>query len=651
MNQPRLGVCYYPEHWPEDEWPEHARLMQAMGLRLVRIGEFAWSRIEPRRGRFDWRWLDEVCAVLADAGLEIILGTPTACPPKWLMDECPEIYPLDADLRRRGFGSRRHYCPSNERYRQEAQRIASALTARYATHPAVVGWQIDNEYGCHDTTLSHSPSALESFRQWLRSRYTTIDALNDAWGTVFWSQEYASFDAVETPASAVTETNPSHRLDFQRFSSDQVASFNALQVSCLRRRGGEQWATHNFTGHSLDFDHNAVAADLDIVAWDSYPLGFLDQAWFSEREKERYRRTGHPDWAAFHHDLYRGDGKRRVAVMEQQPGPVNWAEFNAEPLAGMVRLWSWEALAHGAAFVNYFRWQQAPFAQEQMHAGLRRVDGAETRAAGEVRRLVRELDGLALPARGPASVALIFDYESIWMSRIQPQSRSYDPLELIYRWYSGLRSLGVDVDILPPTAPLRDYALIVAPNGLRSDPEACDELLGAPGHLLLGPRSGSKTRDFQIPSNLPPGCLQRRIPLQVSTVDGIRDGCRVELRMAGRTYAVTRWLETVDTELTPRAETDTGIGVWYEHRDTGYVNAWVCDDMLREIFSTVCAGAGVRTVELPAHLRLSRLGDLTFVFNYGPEQARFAMDGAEPVLGSESVAPADLAVWKAADGR
>jgi beta-galactosidase len=384
-----LGTCYYPEHWPEETWAEDAARMAGLGLTWVRIGEFAWSRLEAEPGRFDWGWMDRAFDVLTAAGLKIVLGTPTATPPRWMIDRHPDMLAVDAYGRARGFGSRRHYCFSHDGYRAEAIRITEALADRYGHHPGLGAWQTDNEYACHDTVLSYSDAARRAFRDWLAQRYQSTDALNRAWGNVFWSMEYDSFDQIDLPNLTVTEPNPSHALDFRRFSSDQVARFNAGQVAAIRARSDAP-ISHNYMGRVLDFDHFALGGDGNRH-WDSYPLGFLEDRLEDPPEhKRRYARQGDPDFQAFHHDLYRAVGHGRWWVMEQQPGPVNWAPHNPAPLPGMVRFWTWEAFAHGAECVSYFRWRQAPFAQEQYHAGLLRPDsvrgpGLRRGAAGGAR--------------------------------------------------------------------------------------------------------------------------------------------------------------------------------------------------------------------------------------------------------------------------
>ena len=470
----QLGVCYYPEHWPRAQWAEDARRMHAMGIRVVRIAEFAWSVIEAEPGVFTWDWLDEAVETLHAAGLGVVMCTPTATPPKWLVDRMPDMVAIDLQGRPRGFGSRRHYCFSHAGYRAESRRISRAVAERYGQHPAVVAWQTDNEYGCHDTVLSLSESARQGFRRWLAARYTTIDALNTAWGTVFWSQVYRSFDEIDLPALTVTDAHPAHRLDWRRFSSDEVVAFNREQVAILRELSPGRPVSHNFMGFFTEFNHHDVAADLDIATWDTYPLGVTQMLFLSAEEKARWARTGHPDIPSFHHDLYRGmcrDG--RWWVMEQQPGPVNWAHWNPAPHDGTVRLWTWQAFAHGAEVVSYFRWRQAPFAQEQMHTGLLRPDSSEDQGALEAAQVGAEL--AALTERGVltdaprlsvrADVALVFDYDALWMAQIQPQGADYNPLELSFRAYSGLRQLGLDVDIVGPRAgmDLSGYRLIVLP--------------------------------------------------------------------------------------------------------------------------------------------------------------------------------------------
>lgn len=645
----RLGVCYYPEQWPRDWWAEDARQMVEMGLSLVRIGEFAWSCIEPEPGQFDWAWLDEAVEVLHRAGLQIVLGTPTATPPKWLVDRHPDMLAVDEKGRPRRFGSRRHYCFSHKEYREACAGVVEALARRYGRHPAVVAWQTDNEYGCHDTTISYSDSAAGRFRVWLADRYGDIEALNRAWGSVFWSQRYRSFSEIDPPNLTVTEANPSHRLDYNRFASDEVASFNRLQADLLRQHSPGRDLVHNFMGFYTEFDHFRVSRDLDVATWDSYPLGFLEQFWFSDEDKANYLRQGHPDIAAFHHDLYRGCGRGRWWVMEQQPGPVNWADYNPAPLAGMVRAWTWEAFAHGAEVVSYFRWRQAPFAQEQMHAGLNRPDRSVDIGGAEARQVAVELKQIgALAACRPAPVALLFDYEADWLTQIQPQGRGFRALQEAFAWYSALRQLGLDVDIVEPIHDLSDYRLVVAPCLPIADERLCRSLAATEALVVLGARAGSKTPELQIPGALPPGPLADFVPLRVLRVESLRPGARFAVQTDAGSLIGERWREALQSDggVVGRFEDDDGPA-WVRAGRFDYLGFSPAPDALRTILRDAAERAGLKGLTLPEGLRVRRRDGVSFAVNYSTAMVTVpAGPDARFLIGGPELPAAGVAAWR-----
>jgi beta-galactosidase len=642
----RLGVCYYPEQWPEEWWADDVKRMAAMGLSRVRIGEFAWSRIEPQRGQFNWDWFDRAVDTIYAQGLGIVMGTPTATPPKWLVERMPDMVAVDAAGRPRKFGSRRHYCFSHQGYRAEAARITAAMAERYGAHPAIVAWQTDNEYGCHDTVLSYSDAAAAGFRRWLGEHYADVSALNAAWGNMFWSQDYRSFNEVDPPNLTVTEPNPAHVLDYRRFASDEVVSFNRAQADILRAVSPGRDVVHNFMGFFTEFDHHAVGRDLDVSTWDSYPLGFLEQFWFPAEDKVRYAQQGHPDIAAFHHDLYRGCSNGRWWVMEQQPGPVNWARFNPAPLPGMVRLWTLEAMAHGAELVSYFRWRQAPFAQEQMHAGLLRADRVDDVGAHEARHAASDIAKIGSVGAMPKSVALIFSYEAAWLFAAQPQGNSFIYIELVFAMYSALRQLGLDIDIVSPDSALEGYQMVVAPS-LPIITEALIAQLGAlTCPVLLGPRSGSKTATFAIPPNLPPGALQDLIPLKVTRVESLREG----LSRAGNDFEVRRWFEHIETALAPETSLTDGRGVVFSYQNMRYLAAWPDSNLLADLLTKMADEAGLVVSHLPPDLRLRRTEGLTFVFNYGPDTLELGPSFGAPdfIIGGAKLAAAAVSVWRTA---
>ncbi len=625
-----IGVCYYPEHWPEEIWAEDAARMAAAGISFVRIGEFAWTRMEPEPGRYELDWLDRAIETLGAAGLKVVLGTPTATPPRWMATKHPDMFAVDADGRPRGFGSRRHYDFSHKGYREDCARIVTKLAERYGPNPHVAAWQTDNEYSCHNTTLSYSPVALAGFRDWLAQKYQSPQALNRAWGNIFWSMDYASFDEIGLPNLTVTEPNPAHVMDFRRFASDQVAAFNRGQVEILRRYTDAP-LIHNYMGFETGFDHFDVGADLDVASWDSYPIGFLSERMqVSDDYRQRFLRQGDPDLQGFHHDLYRAVGHGRWWVMEQQPGPVNWAPWNPAPLPGMPRLWAWEAFAHGAEVVSYFRWRQAPFAQETMHAGLLRPDSADAPALAEAMQVAKELAAMPEAGCAPGKVALVFDYESAWAWETQPQGKDFSYFQLVFAFYRACRQLGLDVDIVPPeTADLSAWKLVLVPGLATFTAELAAALDAHEGVALVGPRSNAKTRNFATPVPLPPNLA--RLDCTVARVESVPPGTEIALEGGG---ALVRWREFLEGEAEVLERSADGWPVLMSNGQTRYLGGWPDPAALTRFVADAADAAGLVTELLPEGLRRRDTASHRIWFNYN----------AEPVChGALEVAGCDVA--------
>ena len=643
----RLGVCYYPEHWDRSVWRDDAKRMADLGLSLVRLGEFAWSLIEPGPGQMAWDWLDESIGILADENLEIMLGTPTATPPKWLIDKHDDILAWDRDGRVRGFGSRRHYCFSSETYQSHSQRNTDAMANRYGAHPAVTMWQTDNEFGCHDTVRSYSPMAAKAFRAWLETKYTDVHALNIAWGNIFWSQTYQAFDQIELPNLTTTEANPTHWLDFYRCSSDHVVRFHRQQADIIRQHAPLSKITHNAMGHCFDFDHFEFGRHVDVLTWDSYPLGFLSQSRSSDAHKHAYLRQGDPDFAGFHHDLYRSCAPA-FAVIEQQPGPVNWAPDNPAPLPGMVGTWLMETLAHGGEFASVFRWRQAPFAQEQNHAGMLRPDDQPAAAFCEVAELKSILPQLT-DAKAPASVALLFDYESLWMSEIQPQGTGWNYQDIAESWYRAVRRLGLDIDIVAPGAPLTDYQLVLVPSLFHVSDEASAAFEATDAQLLFGPRSGSKDVNGNIPPDLGPDKLRPLIPLTVARSESVPAFETPKVTGPTGTGAWHAWRDDVVTELAPILSDEHGRAVLFHHERTQMFAALPDDNLINSVVETLAEKLSLKSGSLPDGLRLRRGCGHRFAFNYSTKEQTIPT-GLAPAdglykAGNATLAPGSFAMW------
>ncbi len=607
-----LGTCYYPEQWPVEMWADDARRMVEAGLTWVRIGEFSWSKLEPNPNEYHWDWLDQAIETLGEAGLKVVLGTPTATPPRWMLYRHPDMLAIDVQGHARKFGSRRHYCFSHAGYRDDCARIVGLMAARYGANPHIAAWQTDNEYGCHDTTISYSTAACDAFRTWLEKQYGTIGALNTAWGNTFWSMEYASFEDIDLPNLTVTEPNPAHSLAFRRFSSDQVVTFNRAQVDLIKAHSVAP-VSHNYMGRITDFDHFAVGADLDFATWDSYPLGFLEDRVGADADRQRmFARQGDPDFQALHHDLYRAVGRGRWWVMEQQPGPVNWAPHNPVPLKGMVRLWSWEAFAHGAEAVCYFRWRQAPFAQEQLHAGLLRPDSVDAGVMTELHQVVQELADApdVLPWQAP--VAIMFDYDADFAWTTQPHGADLSYFGLVLDIYRGLRSLGLSVDILPAsTRDFSGYPLIMVP-GLMFMPDDLKLALFKSGsEVIYGPRSGARDAEMAIPVPLPPDISD--LDVTVAEVESMRSDMPVLLAQGG---AVISYREVLEGTAEVVAQTVTGDPVIMRNGHQTYLGGWLDAVALNNVLLDACERADILTLALPDGLRIRDTGQERFWFNY-----------------------------------
>ena len=642
---PELGVCYYPEHWPEDMWISDAQSIYKNGIRWVRIAEFAWSRIEPEPKKFDWKWLDKAVDILGNAGLKIVMCTPTATPPRWLINQMPDMLAVDQNGQKRKFGSRKHYSFSHKGYQKESQRITQAVAERYGNNSFVQAWQTDNEFGCHETTYSWCQSSLQEFRNWLEVKYQSIEKLNEEWGNVFWSMEYSSFEDIDLPNLTVTEANPAHHFAFRRFSSDQVKNFNSQQVKIINQFSPNRPVSHNYMGHFVEFDHYKVSEDLDIAAWDSYPLGYLQNMQSIAREDKKLLfecyNIGDPDFQAYHHDLYRGMG--RLWVMEQQPGTVNWARYNPIPLPGAVRMWTWEAFAHDAEVVSYFRWRQAPYAQEQMHAGLMHCDNSPAMGSKEALQVSKEIQEIELPPTQKAEIALLHDYEACWMTEIDGQTQDFHYTRLMLDFYKSIRTNGGSLDIVGKNTDFTEYKLIIIPSFVHLDEEIFSRITLSGAKILAGPRTGVKTNEFQIPHNL----SLEGLGFKVTRVDALPQELPIEVEWKGIKGHMNVWREQGQCSGTSDGKGIDDMPVVTTGNKGSYLCGWPDENLLKAIMKEQMLSAGLTTVSLPEYLRVRQRGNLLFFTNYGKQKVSIPKEyNGEFLLGQRELAQSGLAILK-----
>ncbi|HSI48842.1 MAG TPA: beta-galactosidase [Ideonella sp.] len=486
-----LGAAWYPEQWPEAQWEHDLALMEAAHIQLVRIGEFAWSRMAPREGEYDFAWLDHAIAAAARHHMVVVLGTPTAAPPAWLTQKYPDTLRMTADGVRDEHGNRQQFSFASRRYRSFAHAIAEQMARRYGHNPNVVGWQLDNEYA----EDSFDPEAKQQFHAWLARKYGSIAALNERWATAYWSQTYNDF--AQIPVRAADE-NPALLLDWKRFVSQTWQDYSINQVQAIRPHADpRQFITTNTMGWFAGFDAYTVHQALDMAAWDDYVAG------------------EHYDWAdnAARHDLTRGYKQRNFWVMETQPGFVNWRATNVALHKGEVRAMAWQAVGHGADAVAYWQWRAAPNGQEEYHGTLVGADGEPVPVYSEIQQVGAEFAqaGKALAGTTPqADVALINDFDSRWALGFQKHSAEFDPVAEMKAFYRPLRAQAQVVDVISALAPLAGYKLVVAPslNVLtEAQAAALKAYVAQGGHLVLGPRSAMKNADNGLHPQRQPGPL------------------------------------------------------------------------------------------------------------------------------------------------
>jgi len=658
-----IGVCYFPEHWPREQWDEQVEAMAEAGIQYVRMGEFAWSRYEPEPGTYDFEWLEAAVDLVGDHGMEAVLCTPTATPPKWLVDEHPSIRPESPDGTTMAFGSRRHYCFNSPVYRRESARIAERMAERFAGHDAVAGWQTDNEYGCHETTRCYCDDCATAFREWLRERYDDVDDLNESWGNAFWSQEYTGFHEVDPPRSTAAEHHPARMLDYYRFASDSVVEFNRQQVDILRDIDDDWFVTHNSMSLFGTIDNYDLGADLDFMSWDSYPTGHAQRA-RGEAATDDQLRAGDPDVTGLDHAIFRDAADGDFWVMEQQPGGVNWPPHPTQPGEGAMALWAHAASASGAETVSYFRWQRCDMGQEQYHAGLRNQDGSPDRGYRDATRAAAELDDLSeLVDEGgnDASVALLHDYENLWGIEIEPASVDFDYWDHLLTYYTALRRHGVAVDVVPVDADLDDYDAVVGPTLYLAGEDLADRLDAFArdgGELLLTVRSGVKDDCNRLRPTLP-GPLGDVAGATVEQYEGFRGDAEPEIDYRGERYTYRtwgEWLDADDAETVATHETGPAAGTGAVTRaDRGdgavtYVGVWPDESLATALVGDFLADAGVATTgPLPDNVRLSHRGGLTWVCNFtsDPVSADLSSD-ATWHLGDGDIDAFDVAVTDAA---
>jgi len=645
-----FGGDYNPEQWPEQVWDEDVRLMREAGVNLVSVGIFSWALLEPVEGVYEFGWLDRVLELLHRNGIRVDLANATASPPPWFSSRYPESLPVTAEGVRLSYGSRQAFCPSSPDYRRAAAALTQAIVERYRQHPAVVLWHVHNEYGCHNAHCFCDVSAA-AFRRWLQNRYGSLDELNSAWATAFWSQRYYDWDEVIPPRVSPTWVNPTQQLDYWRFSSDELLDCFRAEAAILRANSSQP-VTTNFMSFFKPVDYFAWAPELDVVSNDHYLIA------------DDPNPTEHLAMSA---DLMRSlAGGKEWLLMEHSTSAVNWQPRNVAKAPGELLRNSLQHLARGADGTLFFQWRASAAGAEKFHSALLPHAGTDTKVWREVVELgtaLSKLGEVAGTVVEPPQVAIAYDWNSWWGAELDSHpSVDVSPLAGARQLYSALWRSGVGCDFVHPSGPLEKYRVVLVPQLYLLSAEnaaALSRFAEAGGTVLASYFSGISDPNDRIYLGGYPGALRELLGVRIEEFFPLLPGQRVALRPAEGPPSYgegTVWSElgrTAGAELVASyaggpvagspAITRNAVGMgaaWYLGTQLG-------DDALAALLARVLAEAGVQGLGLPdaPHVpagvevvrRMGHGRTFTFVINHTADPVELPMPGAELLTGTAVV--------------
>ena len=626
-NRLYFGADYNPEQWPRESWSSDIRQMQDLGVNMVTLGVFSWALLEPREGMYEFGWLDEIVELLHDGGIRIDMATATASTPAWLTEAYPSVAAINREGVRLAHGGRQHYSPSSQVYREKSLQLVEQMASRYAKHPALEMWHVNNELGCH-TPHCYGDEAAERFRQWLKKRYASVEQLNARWHTKFWSQNYGSFEEVNPPrlTAAGTFSNPGHFQDFMHFSSDQLLELFVGERDTIRRIDDTHPITTNFMSmrHISAMDYWKWAREVDFISTDHYA--------------EADNPDAHVE-LAFEADLTRGfAGGKPWLLMEHSPAAVNWQPRNAPKDSDEILRHAMSHIARGSNGVMFFQFKQSQGGSERFHTAMVPHIGEDSRVYRSMKELgsrVAELDALSSRATAPAEVAMVLDYHSWWALQ-QPNlpSVDLDYPNTLHSWYATAHDLGISVDFIDPDSPLdrwRKYKAVLLPM-LHIVDEArfttIDAYVEGGGHILTSFFSGVADSSLAVHLGGYGGSLlSTTCGVRVEEFVPLREGESLELSNGWSASLWSEKAEPLTAEVIARYSTSgvssSSAAVSKNTRGSG--EAWYVGTQLDRDSQLVLMEQFVAPLSIERDgnslLELVRRGDQRVVINHARESA------------------------------
>jgi beta-galactosidase len=626
--------------------------MHEAGVNIVTVGVFSWAWLEPEPGRYEFGWLDRVLDLLAEHGIVADLATATASPPPWLARLHPESLPVTWDGTTLWPGGRQHYCPSSHDYRRAAAALVEQLAERYRGHRALALWHVNNEYGCH-VAACYCDRSAEHFRDWLRERYASLAALNEAWGTAFWSQHYGEWDEILPPRAAPTWRNPSQELDWHRFCSHALLELFLMERAILERLSPGIPITTNFMRFFKPCDYWNWAEHVDFASDDVYPDP-AEAAGALERSRAA--------------DLMRSlKGNAPWLLMEQASNAVNWRQRNVPKHPGQMRLGSYQSLARGADGIMFFQWRASKAGAEKFHSGMVPHAGTETRTWKEVVQLGAELARLdeVVGTRVSAEVALVLDWESWWALEL-PSKPSHDLLlvDQVAHWYQPLWERNLAVDFVHPERDLSRYRLVIAPNlYLVSDAAAenLEQFVSAGGTFVVSFFSGIVDEHDHVRLGGYPSPFRRLLGIVVPEFWPHAEGETRHVTLNGKRHACelwSDWIELEDAEAVAVFEDGwlSGRPAVTRNGSAWYVGTQLDSEAMKAVVALLAGESGVAPayeapLEVEAVFREGEERSFLFLLNHGAQTAEVELDGSyrdaltgNRHVGALTLPPFDVAV-------
>ncbi|MBS2099795.1 beta-galactosidase [Carboxylicivirga linearis] len=659
-----VGVYYYPEHWNPEQWERDIKNIADHGFEFIHMAEFAWAMMEPEEGKYDFSWLDKVIDLATKYKLKVILGTPTPCPPVWMGIKYPEIYLMDANYQREEHGARANMSLSNPVVLEKTQQIVAEMAKRYGKNKTVIGWQIDNE---PEAKEDYSPSSQKAFKEWLKEKYTTVEALNDAWGTRFWSQLFSSFDEVHIyNATSVGwwGANPIALLDFKRYTADTQGAFLDFQAEELRKYiEPSQYITTNYVAKGGQTDPRR-SNKMDFASFTAYPN------YGSNNLGDLGFRLGDHTVLMYANDYYKSvDGV--TGVMELQPGQVNWANHNSLLQPGTVRMWLWHCFAGGSSYACTYRYRQVLYGSEQYHHGIVTTDGVTLSQGGEEYvQVVNEMKQLrkqySSKAKTPEilknrKTAVMWSFDNLWNLDRQRQTYQWNTWSHMQRYQGILHSLGAPVSFITEEDDFEDYEFIVVPAY-----EMVDEALVAKwtkyvekgGNLIISTRTGAKDKNAHLWESNLSGIMNDLIGGEIEQFDMLPGGRTGNIVAGDKTYQWSSWGDLI------KPYKDTNVQASYDdqfYKGTAcvlkkkigkgtlwYIGTESTDGQLeKDILKSAYEANNVEVEDYPEGVFVQYRDGFWVAVNYSSENYELKLDEQTNVLiGEKVVPPAGVTVWQ-----